>query len=184
MLWQRPSTITKGSLGFTLFEVAIASSLFLTMSVVLFALFQQTQRATNVAVESTDTTSKILLVFEKIRNETRGVRIIGSTNDEKLEYWKVRTVDGIPQLNALGRPDYEPGFPNAPDSAFLYLSGGKLMSDFQGSSRVLTRVGDRSVLVLSWNAASHDLTIAGRIESDGTTQGENFVYKLYIGNNE
>jgi Prokaryotic N-terminal methylation motif len=183
MLCQRPS-MTIRQCGFTLIEVAIASTLFLMMSIVLFSLFQQTQKATGVAIESTDITSKMLLVFEKIQNETKGVRILGPTTDDKLEYWKVRTVDGIPQLTPLGRPDYLPGSPQVPDSAFLYLSGGKLMSDFQGTSRLLTRVGDGSILKYGWSASTHTLTLAGRIESDGKAQGENFVYKLYVSNNE
>lgn len=186
MRWQLRSTITDRGRrrGFTLLEVSVASSLFLMMSAVLFALFQQTQKATNVAIDSTDTTSKMLLVFEKVRNETRGVRIIGPATDGKLEYWKVKTVNGIPQLNALGRPNYEPGYPQVPDSAFLYLRDGKLLYDFQGKSQILARVGSQSTLSFDWSAATHILTLGGRIESDGSGQGENFVYKVYVSNNE
>lgn len=125
----------------------------------------------------------MLLVFEKIRNETRGVRILGISNS-RLEYWKVLSLNGVPQLNPLGRPNYMPGYPQVPASAFLYLEDGKLKSDFQQNTRVLARAGKQSVLNFLWNAATHTLTLAGRIESDGKAQGENFVYKVYVSNNE
>lgn len=180
MLWPRPFTTTKA--GFTLLEVVISTSLFLLMSTALLSLFSQSRKATDKAVESTDTTSTLLLIFEKIRNEIKGVRIVDG-NGEKLEYWKIRAVDGVPQLTPLKRVDYEPGYPQVPYSAFLYLdSKGLLLSDYQGSTRRLANAGPGSSLNFSWSAATHTLTLIGEVGAG--ERKEDFIYTMYVSNNE
>lgn len=176
----RPSTTTRN--GFTLLEVVISTSLFLLMSTALLSLFSQSQRATDKAVESTDTTSTLLLIFEKLRQEIKGVRIVDSTGD-KLEYWMIRTIDGMPQLTPLKRVDYEPGYPDVPHSAFLYLnSDGLLLSDYQGKTKRLANAGPGSSLNFNWNAATHTLILNGEVGMG--EMKEDFIYTMYVSNNE
>ena len=180
----RRSTTTKKP-GFTLLEVAVASTLFLIMTGSLFGLFRQTQYATEAAIESTDKTSILLLLFEKTRSTLKGVRILGPTADKGLEFWKVRSVDGLPQLTGLGRPDYEPGAPAIPDSFFLTLEpNGNLVVNSSHDKRLLTRVGENSTLDFSWNSAAHLLKFSGEIRLNETAQPHKYLFQMYVSNNE
>jgi prepilin-type N-terminal cleavage/methylation domain-containing protein len=176
------TTRMKRTRGFTLLELVISTSLFLLMSTALLSLFSQSRRATDKAVESTDTTSTMLLLFEHLRNETKGVRIVGTLGD-RLEYWKIRSVGGVPQLTPIKRVDYEPGYPQAPDPAFLYMnSDGLLLSEFQGKTRRLARAGPGSTLRFIWSAATHTLTLTGEVVTGENR--EEFIYTIYVSNNE
>ena len=185
---QPPFTTTKRR-GTTLVALSVASALFLGMTTVLFALLLQNRRTSEKVSNHSDTSSQAMLVFEKVRSETRAGRIIGLSPQGGLLYWRCRTADGVPQMDARGKPDWLPGAPADPDVAELSVRRGILWRDFQGIKQHLAPVGRDGQLRFSWNPSTHTLTLAGGVgEKDAHDAVRNnyqsFVYQVYLMNRE
>ena len=181
-----PSTTTKGT---TLIELTVACTIFLGMTTVLFALLMQNRRSSQKVSGHTDTSAQMMLVFEKVRNEMRGGRIVGLSAQGALRYWRCRMVDGIPQLTAMGQPDWLPGVPADPDVAELSVQNGVLVRQFQGIRQVLAPVGKDGQLQFTWNPGVHTLALTGAVgDKDASDTVRNnyqtFIYDVYLTNRE
>lgn len=186
MRWSQRSTTTKGT---TLVEVSITSTIFLGMTTVLLALLLQNQRSGDKVMLHTDVTTEMTLVFEKIRNEVRQSRVFGTDSAGALKYWKLRTVNGIPKLDADGAPDWLPGAPAAPDVALLRAENHKLVRTFQGQRQVLAQLGKDTSLTFAWNAGDHTLTLSGELGQKDQYSGSRnnvqvFKYNMYVGTSD
>ena len=189
MNWLRRSTTTSGT---TLIELSVVATIFLGITTVLVTLMLQNQRASTKVSNHTDTTAQLLLVFEKIRNEVRHSRIIGTdTATSGLKYWVYKAVNGIPQVTAAGSPDWLPGYPANPDVALLYSKPSKdaLWRDFQGKGQRLAPMGLDGNLKFVWDAGNHTLTLIGGVGQkdafDATRHNyQAFNYNVYLSNND
>lgn len=184
----RQSTTTK-SRGTTLIELMVACSIFLGMVSVLFALLLQNRRASQKASSHTDLTAQMMLVFEKVRNEMRGGRIIGLNAQGELLYWRCNMVDGVPQLTAQGKPDWLPGAPADPAVAELGVQNGILVREFQGIRQPLAPMGKDGHLQFTWNPGVNTLGLQGGVgQKDAHDTVRNnystFVYEVYLTNRE
>lgn len=186
MFWKPPSTTTRGS---TLVEVLVASTLFVGMAAIMALLMRQNQLASQKVIGKSDTTAAMLMVFERIRTELRGARVVGVNATGGLEYWISRKVDGVVQLTPNGFPDWIPGAPADPDVALLQVDNGILVRDFQGDRQPLVPVGPDGAIVFVWDMGNHTLMVAGAVgEKHGyrveKNNYETFRYYIQVGNNE
>ena len=185
----RPLSTTTKRRGTTLIELSVACTLFLGMTTVLFALLLQNRQASQKVSNHSDTSAAAMLVFEKVRSEMRAGRIVGLSPQGALLYWRCRTIDGVPQLNAQGKPDWLPGAPADPDVAELYVDHGILWRNFEGLKQHLAPVGKDGQLQFTWNPSTHTLTLAGAVgEKDAYSAVRNnyqsFIYQVYLMNRE
>ena len=163
------------------------------MSLVLVALLQQNQRASTQIVGQNDATAQMMLVFEKVRNEVRHSRIIGSdATTGGLNYWICRTSNGIPQVaNSAGQPDWLPGSPAVPDVALIYFrpGSGLVWRRFQGLETPLAPVGKDGSFQVSWKPETRTVnlvcTVGEKFVGDAARNNfTKFSYNIYVANNE
>lgn len=187
MRWLRRSTTTRR--GLSLIEVVVASAIFLGMTSVIFALFHQNQRASEKVFSNTDAGAQSLLVFEKVRSELRNARVVGVDSGGRLQYWVLRRVNGVPQVNSSGLADWLPGQPANPAVALLFSQDGLLWRSFQGQRQPLAPLGDDGSVQFLWNAGLHLVTVSGQVGQtdphDSTRASlRSFNYTLHLSNNE
>lgn len=185
----RPPFITTRRRGTTLIELSVACTLFLGMTTVIFALLLQNRHASQKVSGHTDTSAEAMLVFEKVRNEMRCGRIVGLSPQGALLYWRCRTLDGVPQLNAQGKPDWLPGAPADPDVAELYVDHGILWRNFEGIKQHLAPVGKDGQLQFTWSPSAHTLTLAGGVGEKNAYDAvrnnyQSFIYQVHLMNRE
>ncbi len=187
MCWKPPSITTRK--GSTLVEVLVASTLFVAMAAVMALLMRQNQMASQKIIGQSDTTAAMMMVFERIRSELRGARVVGVNAAGGLEYWISRKVDGVVQITPEGLPDWIPGAPADPDVALIQVDNGILVRDFQGDRQPLVNMGPDGAIVFVWDVGHHTLMIVGAVgeKHDYRVEKNNyqsFRYYLQVGNNE
>lgn len=167
----------------------MASAIFLGMTSVIFALFHQNQRASEKVFSNTDAGAQALLVFEKVRAELRNARVVGVDSGGSLQYWVLRRVKGVPQVNSSGLADWLPGAPANPDVARLYVDKGVLWKSFQGTQQPLAPVGADGFVQFGWSPGLHLLALSGEVGQvdphDATKSSvHRFHYTMHLSNNE
>lgn len=185
-----PSTITER--GTSLIEVLVSSGIFISMSMVMFMLVLQNQRASTKATNQNDSTATLMLVFEKVRNEIRHARVIGADPVTKgLRYWLCRTnASGMPVLTPEGLPDWLPGAPAEPSVCHLYKTSSDLLwREYQGGGQPLAPMGKDAQLRFTWRPENRTVSMVGSIGSKDPYDGSRsnfmpFAYEIYLQNNE
>lgn len=168
-------------------------SIFMGMSLLLAQLLVQNQRASEKISAQSDLTATLMLVFEKVRNELKHSRVIGTDPDNGgLRYWIVRRdSNGLPLLTAAGLPDWLPGAPADPAEAELYLQAntGTIWKQFQGHAQPLVPLGDDAELQFSWSPSTQTVALSGVIgqgyaHDAARDNKQTFAYQISMSNNE
>jgi hypothetical protein len=149
--------------GLTLLELMVASGIMLTMSLVMLTLLMQNQRSSRKAMGHSETSAQVAIVQDKLSSELRGCRVFGVSESGALQYWRCQMVDGIPQLDPQGRPNWLPGSPADPALAELSVQQGFLWRTFQGQRQVVAPVGPDGRVQFDWSPASNILTLEGNL---------------------
>jgi len=174
-------------------ELLVSISIFMGMSLLLAQLLVQNQRASEKISSQSDLTATLMLVFEKVRNELKHSRVVGTDPDNGgLRYWIVkRDSAGLPKLTAAGLPDWLPGAPADPDEAQLYLdtSTGIVWKQFQGARQPLVPLGEDAELQFAWNPSVQTVVLAGVIGKGNAHDAvrdnrQAFAYQICMSNNE
>lgn len=171
----------------------MAISIFMGMALLLAQLLVQNQRASEKISAQSDLTATLMLVFEKVRNELKHSRVVGTDPDNGgLRYWLVaRDSRGLPKLTAAGFPDWLPGSPADPAEALLYLQAntGTIWKQFQGASQPLVPLGEDAELQFAWNPSTQTVVLAGVLGKGNAHDAvkdnrQAFAYQICMSNNE
>ena len=190
MNW-RPHFITtrqRPAAGTSLIEVLVACTIFLGMSTVLLSLLTQNTRASQKISNHSDTSSQMMMVYEKVRSELRHGRIIGAAGGS-LQYWICRVVSGTPQLTGQGSPDWLPGLPANPDVAAMSVRQGALWRDFEGQAQLLAQIGPDGTVNFTWDGATHKLELSGAVGQKDAYEAvrnnyQTFSFEIFMSNNQ
>lgn len=162
MSFRPRSTTTK---GLTLIELLVSMSVFLGLMAMVFALLSQNRQASQKAIGQADVSASVLLVFEKIRQEVRSGRVVGSSNPSELEYWVYDRDTLLPKFGGPHGLIYLPGPNSDPDVAVLGLDEGRLVRTFQGQQKMFVSLGKNGEISFDWNPGLHTLIVAGIVDN-------------------
>ena len=170
---KRLSTTTR---GLSLVEILVSSGIFLLLSTSLLALLSQNQKVSEKNIDSADSTSSLLLLVEKCRQELKSARVIGGTPHstppsgvvgalESLDYWIYQRNGASPVFDTDGRLVFLPGVGSDPDVATIKLEGERLVRDFQGDKKMLVSLGRDGEIAFKWQPALKFVKVFGQLES-------------------
>ena len=165
MRFRPHSSITRR--GASLIEVLVAASIFLAMTSALITMMLSNQRAATKIVNHNDTTTEVLIVYERIRMEMRHSLVINAPDTPhpgSVQYWQVDMPNGVPVLDANGLPTYmHTGLSAPPDVATMYSLNGTLYKDFRGETLPLAQMGVNGTINFDWDPNVQSLWLTGAV---------------------
>jgi prepilin-type N-terminal cleavage/methylation domain-containing protein len=171
--------------GVSLIETLVACSIFAVLTTAIVMILAQSRQAEQKLDTHSDSTQMGLVVVEKIKQEMRLSRVMG-TDGSRLDYWILRRSNGTLQLTAAGLPDYEPGAPDPPAVAQLFCSQGALFRQFQGIRQKLAAMGREGAIGFVHNPAQHTLKLHITVGEDAHDKVKSnkiqLHYTVYLNN--
>lgn len=177
--------------GLSLIELMVSIGIFMLLNGAVVALMGYNQRASEKVDANVDASTRVLILYEKLRMEMRYARVIDCV-DDTLSYWIYQRAAGELVIGQRGHLlAFLPGGSSPPDLATISVVGTRkeVVRRFQGEDQGLAQLDRDGEFHLSWNKGAHLLRVWGKAGSEKRTKAsleamKPFSFTLLLSNVE